>query len=117
MPGCRTDREDLSHALVICEGNDGVGVRMMTCLRNFVPNVDVSTALRLELEVDEEMQLPLVWLVGTVCQAIWKLRIEKSRIQLYEVRSQLEAKINLLRETRYSNAATLLDQLVVDYFQ
>ena len=85
----------------------------MTCLRNFVPNLDVSTALRLELEVDEEM----VWLVGTVCQAIWKLRIDKSRIQLYEVRSQLEAKIKFRRETRYSNAATLLDQLVVDYFQ
>ena len=76
MPGCRTDREDLPHALVMCEWNGGVGVRIMACLRKFVPNLDVSTALRLELEVDEEMQLPLGGLVGTVCQAIWKLRIE-----------------------------------------
>ena len=117
MPGCRADREDLPHALVICGGNDGVGMRMMTCLRNFVPDLDVSSALRLDFEVDEQMQLPLVWLAGTAWQAVWKLRVDKSRIQLYEVRSQLEAKINLLRETRYSNAATLLDQLVVDYFQ
>ena len=51
MPGCSAESEDLPHSLVLCEGNDGVGVRMLTCLRSFVPDLDVSSALRLELEV------------------------------------------------------------------
>ena len=60
----------------MCEGNGGGGVKIMSCSRNCVPNLEVSSAFRLEIEVDEDMQLYLVWLVGIVCQAIWKLKIE-----------------------------------------
>ena len=116
--GCDKSREDLPHALVLCAGNDGVGSRMMSCLRQYCPNLEVEAALRLELDVDEVHQLPLVWLVATVCSVVWKLRIEKSRVKLYDVRAQLEARINLLRETRISpNATVLLDQFVATYFQ
>ena len=115
-PGCGHASEDLPHALVLCEGNDGVGTRMMNCLRYYVPNIVTDSALRLEIEVDEDMELPLVWLMGTVCQVLWKLRLDKTRVHMYEIRSQLEAKINLLRETRYSSSAEILDQLVVSYF-
>ena len=108
--GCDKSREDLPHALVLCAGNDGVGSRLMSCLRQYCPNLEVGAALRLEL--------PLVWLVATVCSVVWKLRIEKSRVKLYDVRAQLEARINLLRETRISpNATVLLDQFVATYFQ
>ena len=82
-----------------------------------MPNLEVESALRLEFDVAEEMELPLVWLVGTVGQAVWKLRADKSRVNLYEIRSQLEAKISLLRETRFESSAIILDQLVVDNFQ
>ena len=71
--------------------------------------------MRLELDVDQELEYPLVWLLATVFQAIWSIRVVKSKVQLYEIRAQLEAKINLLRETRYANSATRLDQLVEKY--
>ena len=116
MPGCGNGREDLEHALVLCQSNNGVGQRLMECLRDFVPNVEVGSALRLELDVDDDMEHPLVWMLATVLQAVWSLRVAKSKIQLYDIRAQLEAKINLLRETRYSNSAPILDQLVVKYF-
>ena len=116
-PGCGHGREDIPHALVLCGQNDGVGARLMACLRNCVPNLEVEAALRLEFDVAEEMELPLVWLVGTVGQAVWKLRADKSRVNLYEIRSQLEAKISLLRETRFESSAIILDQFVVDNFQ
>ena len=56
MPGCTAGvSEDLAHALVLCESNDGVGQRVMTCLRTYAPTLDTESALRLEFDVDEEM--------------------------------------------------------------
>jgi hypothetical protein len=114
--GCGDEVENRAHVLVLCEGNNGVGQRVMRCLENFVPQIDVDAALRLEIDVEEDLELPLVWLMATVFLAIWKLRVDKSRVQLYEVRAQLEAKVNLLRETRYTRSANILDQLVDNYF-
>ena len=81
-----------------------------------IPDIDVKAVLRLEISVDEGLELPLVWLVATTFSSLWKLRVEKTRATLFEIRSQLEAKINLLRETRFSNTATILDELVTNYF-
>ena len=93
-----------------------MGQRMMRCLKDYVPNIEVGAALRLEINVEEDLELPLVWLMASVFLSVWKLRVDKARIQLYQVRAQMEANINLLRETRFSNEAVLLDQLVARYF-
>ena len=116
MPGCHEAIEDRGHALVLCGGNDDVGQRMMRCLRNYMPNIEVGAALRLEISVEEDLEFPLVWLMASVFLSVWKLRVDKSGIQLNKVRALLEANINLLRETRFSNKAVLLDQLVASYF-
>ena len=89
MPRCACVSEDLPHALVLCQANDGVGSRLMACLREYSPNIDVESALRLGFEVDEEQELPLVWLIGNVLQAVWKLRNEKFKVQLYSIRAEL----------------------------
>ena len=88
---------NLSYALILCDSNNEVGYRVLRCLQNFVPDLDVESVLRLELNVGEDLELPLVWLLATVFLCIWKLRIDKSRVQLYEDRAQLKAKTNLLR--------------------
>ena len=116
LPGCVNLLDDLPHALVQCQGNDGVGLKVMECVRSYAPNLDVEAALRLELDVSEEAELPLVWLLSTVCQAIWKCRATRTKVNLYDIRSKLEAQINLLRETRFSNITIILDQLVINYF-
>ena len=117
LPGCGGAVENRAHALVLCEGNNGVGQRVLRCLASYMPDVEVEAALRLEFVVEEDVELPLVWMLATVFLAIWKLRKEQSRVELYEVRATLEAKINLLRETRYSLSATVLDQFVDNFFQ
>ena len=71
----------------------------MRCLENFVPQIDVDAALRLEIDVEEDLEFTSVWLTATVFLAIWKLRVDKSRVQIYEVRAQLEAKVNLSKYT------------------
>ena len=87
----------------------------MECLQDHIPSIDVMSALCLEIQADEELELPLVWLLSTVFLSIWTLRISKSKVQLYKVRAQLEAKVNLLRETRFKTSASFLDLLVAKY--
>ena len=68
-------------------------------------------------DVNTDMQLPVVFLIATVLNAVWNLRVKGGRVQQYLVRSELEAKINLLRETRHQAAANKLKELAVTMFQ
>ena len=85
-------------------------------LRQYQPNLSTAAALRLDLEVDEEMELPLVWLTAATLVSIWDQNKDSTRVQPHLTRSQLEAKVNLLRETRLSNMAILLKQLINNMF-
>ena len=60
--------------------------------------------LRLEFRVEEELELPVVWLTACVLRTMWTVRQASTRIRHYLVRSQLEAEVNLLRETRHAHA-------------
>ena len=64
-----------------------------------------------------DMELPIVFLIATVLDAVWSLRMKGSNVQKYLVRSQLEAKVNLLRETRYREASIKVEELAVTMFQ
>ena len=82
--GCPgTDVETLSHALVLCPGNNGVGTRVMQTLQSFVPGLGVEEALCLDFTVEESLRLPLVFAMAVAFGAIWDLRLRKTRPQLY----------------------------------
>ena len=118
MKSCQGQAEEnLPHALVYCQGNDRVGMQLYECLREIQPSLQVEAVLRLELEVEDELELPVVWLIGCVLGILWNLRQQSNSIvKGYQVRSQLEAEINLLRETRFSDAAAKLDELAANMF-
>ena len=115
--GCTGEAvENLEHALVQCSANSNMGSALMHTLRLHHLDLPVDAALRLELEVEEEQELPLVWLMAATLLSIWEQRQEKGKVQPYLVRAQLEAKINLIRKTRFVNCATILDQKVQSMF-
>ena len=89
---------------------------LMDTLRQYQPNLSTAAALRLDIEVDEELELPLVWLTAATLVSIWDQKKDRTRVQPHLTRSQLEAKVNLLRETRLSNMAILLKQLINNMF-
>ena len=105
--GCpRSEHEDLVHALVHCPGNNGVGASILSCITRYVPGISVE-------EVEENVELPLVWSLAVAWHALWKLRLNKTRPQLYLVRAELEAKVSLLRECRrFSNAIGAIDTII-----
>ena len=119
--GCTGDViESLDHALVDCDANNHVGKALMYTLRLHHGDLAVEAALRLDITVEEEGELPLIWLVSATLLTIWEQRQLHLKVQPYLVRAQLEAKVNLLRETRLGNCSIILDQkiqLMFDYLE
>ena len=103
--------EDLEHALIRCPGNQGVGQTLLHCLPpgNGLQGQDV---LQLQLDVDEPLQLPVVWFLAAAWLSLWESRRRGKRPELYKVRADLEAKVSLLRETRHAEAAGRITLLI-----
>ena len=101
------------HALVHCPGNNGVGDSIFSCITRYVPVIIVEEAVSLDFTVDESLELPLVWSLAVAWHALWNLRLNKTRPQLYLVRAELEAKVSLLRECRrFSNEIAAIDVII-----
>jgi hypothetical protein len=109
--------EDLEHPLVHCQANGNVGMALMNILRLNHPALSVEASLRLELDVPADDELSTVWLLAATLLAIWEQRQASNNVQPYLVRAQLEAKVNLLRQTSFSNCATLIKEKVQLMFE
>ena len=49
-----------------------------------------------------------VWLISNTLSSIWGDRKDKKKPGLHRTRSSLEAKVNILRKSRFSNAAQII---------
>ena len=58
------------------------------------------------------MEYPLVWFLGVSWMSMWDSRKMGRRPELYKVVADLEAKVSLLRETRYSVAADIISLMI-----
>ena len=92
MEGCQADTEEtLSHALIYCQANDRVGLRLLDYIRGVQPDLGAEAALRLQLQVDAEHELPVVWVMATIFRSLWNMRQSSTKVMQYLIRSQLEA--------------------------
>ena len=114
--GC-TEVEDLGHCLVICPANQDVGTSLVELLRQHHAGLTTAAALRLEMQVEEHLELPMVWVTAGTLLSIWEQRKISNKVQPHLTRANLEAKINTLRETRMASLASLLDELITSMFE
>ena len=114
FPGCAgTDHADQVHALVHCSGNNDVGNSILNVVKSYVPGLGADEAVRLDFNVEESLELPLVWFSAVAWSTLWNLRMKKTRPQLYLVRAELEAKISFLRECRrLLNAVASIETMI-----
>ena len=104
--------ETLEHALLSCEYNAGTGQALIATLQRVLPSLTSEQLLLLQFaNVTESQELPLVFFSTAFLLEVWYRRIKKGRITLYEIRSTLEAKCSLLRETRYQNVYECLGEI------
>jgi hypothetical protein len=55
--------------------------------------------------------MPLVWLRGQTLQYMWGVRASGKIVDPFVTRAILESKINLLRETRFTNQHRVIQEM------
>ena len=105
--------ETLEHALLSCAYNNGTGQALITTLQRVLPSLTADQLLLLQfVDLTETQELPLVFFSTAFLLEVWNRRVKKGRIGIYDIRSTLEARCSLLRETRYQNCYECLMELV-----
>ena len=66
-------------------------------VQSYSPGVRDHQVLSLDFEVDDTMELSLVWLIGSSLLCLWEQR-QETRVCPHKIRAELEAKCRLLRE-------------------
>ena len=89
--------ETLLHALMECPENQELPALLLMELRATIPGITFNQVLTLDIEVEPEMELPLLWLVGSFLLSLWTQRI-LGRVSLAKTRAELEARCHILRE-------------------
>ena len=104
-------KEDLVHALIRCPGNQGTVQSVLDCL--LLTGVQDQDVLHLQIDLEEHLQLPVVFILAVVWSMIWESRRLGRRPELYKVRAELEARVSLLRETRrHAEAADEITSII-----
>ena len=70
---------DLSHSLLMCNYNGGAGQFLLDKLHHVLPNLLPSQVVLLDLDVDKDKQLPLVYLIAS---QVWECRKQKKPCHL-----------------------------------
>ena len=62
--------------------------------------------------MDHTDETPVAWIVAQFLMNIWEARVKGKMADLFSVRSDLESKVNLLRETRYNNLSLMVAEML-----
>ena len=111
-PGCRLcgALETVEHALLACPANQGAPQLLLTHLRTYSPDLRDKQVLTLDFELDDYLELALIWLAGNFFLSLWTQR-QAGTVCPFKIRAELEAKCRLLREGKgaaIQNAFTLV---------
>ena len=115
-PSCKFCSEQVSanleHCFFYCNLTRTVGNQVLTLCETFCPGTTPSQVLRLELHVEQTKETPIVWIVTQFLMSIWEARVKGKMADLFRTRSELESKVNLLRETRYNNLSLMVAEML-----
>ena len=80
-------------------------------MQKLVLGLSAEAALRLELgdELNEYQEMAAISIIATCLAFIWFRRTKKKNVALYEIRAEMESLISILRRSRHSNAAIIIN--------
>ena len=104
--------ESLIHAMFLCNNNLGSGATLIRGIKKFVPYALESDILKINFDVeDEDLHFALVWSTASFLSSLWSQRTEKKRVNLIKIRTDLEASVRLLRESRLTTTVEVLSAI------
>ena len=102
----------MDHALIFCSFNNGAGVTLTRVIRQQLPDTNYEEIIRLGFpEMEEDVAFAVVWFTAAYLLAVWNGRLSNTIIRKYEIRSEIESKVSLLRETSFSSQIQMLTDL------
>ena len=111
---CRLEAEDQGHCLFDCTKNIGVGLALLGCVQQLLPDLSVESAVLLDFQCslpdDENVAVQTILITGL--KYIWEARLAKKVVTKYRMRAEIEARVSILRRTRFSNSANIVDELI-----
>ena len=82
-----------------------------------MPSLKAESLLQLQfMDLEANMKLPITILIAVTLSCIWKERSNSSRVRAYQVRSEIEQTIAMLRTTRFATDASLLSTILETMF-
>ena len=111
-PNCQkcNSPDTVSHNLAKCQDSEEVFLWLQTGLNKLCGNLSCEDILLLNFP--DTNTLALVWLTAEVLQYIWIQKSKGKRPMLHKVRSEIEAKNNLLRCTKISYIADTIKIMI-----
>ena len=112
---CQHPVDDLPH-LFSCPSSNLVCNALLRTMRTLQPNITSQQILLLSLDIEPTMEFAAVWLVSSTLMYVWLQKSAKKNCSLLEIRSTLEARVNMLRRgKKQQNSATILDDLIPNF--
>ena len=111
---CRLEVENLSHCFFDCTKNMLVGLALLGCVQQLIPGLSAEAAVRLDwgLVLPDEENLAALCTLTTGLKYIWEARLAKKVVMKYKMRAEIEAKVTILRKTRFLSAALKIDEMI-----
>ena len=111
---CRLETEDLVHSFFDCTRNLGVGLALLGCLQQLLTDLSSEAAVLIDFECglpqDENLAVQCILITGL--KYIWETRLAKKVLTLHRMRAEIEARVSLLRKTRFRNSAQIVEDLI-----
>ena len=106
------EEEDLIHAFFVCSNNCIAGFALLGYTQMLVGDVSDRDCLCLNFgsDVGDNERLAAVSVLATGLRFTWERRVEK---KVSAVRAELEAKVDLLRKTRYRKVGDLIFAIII----
>ena len=111
--------ETYPHAFITCLANSEAMGSLLQCIRSYNNNVDEEYYLRLNIAADDPFSLPTVILLATGYGLVWSNRKLRKETTKYEMRAELEARVQLLRKCRSGRlleAGNIITNMIDNFF-
>ena len=112
-------QETYLHCFFNCIANKEASCSLLQCAQTYAPQVTPATVLNLEVECEDPFLLPTVVILSTGLQLIWTRRVDKKITTVWTMRSELEARVSLLRKTRRKKlieCGNIIENIIYNFF-
>ena len=104
--------DDCVHSFLTCSFNNGVNNWVIEFSRKLVPNCSLEDIICFNLHLANSVSFPLIWSLSHVFYTVWQLRLSKKTVNLYNIRAEIEAKVNILHKSRLFGAVHQIESLL-----